>query len=90
MTEHTTCADCGGSLTRAFGPTDRYVRCRRCGHVFPAAESFAHNADVARRRAADIGGGWPELVELAIAKMDEELVLSTIGTMVEIQTEETK
>ena len=32
-----TCNDCGGPLTQAFPTTDRYARCRRCGHVFHAA-----------------------------------------------------
>lgn len=32
----TECGDCGGSLAQAFPTTRNYLRCRRCGHVFPA------------------------------------------------------
>jgi len=33
------CTHCGGPLTQAFDVTTAYVRCRRCGHVFPATAS---------------------------------------------------
>lgn len=36
-TTHTrTCRDCGGPMTRAFPTTGNYIRCRRCGHIFPS------------------------------------------------------
>lgn len=34
-TVRTECDDCHGPLAQAFGTTTNYVRCRRCGHVFP-------------------------------------------------------
>ena len=35
----TPCRDCGGPLAQAFPTTDKYARCRACGHVQPIAHT---------------------------------------------------
>ena len=39
MHTDTTCTDCGGYLARAFASSSDYLRCKRCGHVFPIAST---------------------------------------------------